>query len=278
MRGDMCSAGTMLSHPPEMNPAGEAPVRRLLPGLALVLAVVSFPSFAAAQYPYPPPPPSPYPAYAAESELADCRQAERSGGLRRRLLRRQSRRLRRNVPAPSRRARATRNRHSPRRLPQPAPAALSEPEHDAENRGHARETRPGRAAGAGPGSCAADGDPRRRPADMPPPRSTGPRRGPSRRPRPRSHSPASPPSPRSPDGSRPAPATTSGSSVDSGSARQRHRPHRRRTLVGTVIVDEQLIVQVPEGRHHVEVGRDGFETFSRKSTSGPARPRRSTSA
>jgi hypothetical protein len=99
---------------------------------------------------------------------------------------------------------------------------------------------------------------------MPPPRSnTGPRRAPPSPPSPPApRSPASPPSPPSPDGSRPAPASTS------ATLSIRVQPDNTTVLIdgerwsGPSSSDEQLIVQVPEGRHHIEVRRDGFETFS----------------
>lgn len=238
-------------------------MRRLVPGLALVLAVVSFPSFAAAQYPYPPPPPPPYPAYAAEANLrivvkpkeADvyvdgyfAGKVEDYDGTFQRLhveagqheivihldgyrSLHQQLYLSANV---TRKIEGTLAHLAPGEAPEPVPVPAPR-----------TETRAG--------------DPR----DMPPPRSTGPRRGPSSPPSPpEPHSPASPPSPRSPDGSRPAPATTS------GSLSIRVQPDNTTVLIdgerwsGPSSSDEQLIVQVPEGRHHIEVRRDGFETFS----------------
>lgn len=240
-------------------------MRRLASGLALLLAVVSFPSVAAAQYSYPPPPPYPYPAYqyAAEANLrivvkpkeADvyvdgyfAGKVEDFDGTFQRLHVEAGqhelvihldgyRSLHQQLylgPNVTRKIEGTLEHLAPGEAPEPTPVPAPRTESRA-------------------------GDPR----NMPPPGYSGPRHGPSSPPSPPPpQSPPPPPSPRSPDGSRPAPATTS------AALSIRVQPDNTTVLIdgerwsGPASSDEQLIVQVPVGRHHVEVRRDGFETFS----------------
>ena len=230
-------------------------MRRLVKGLALVLAAVSFPSVAAAQYQYPPPPPYPYPQYAAEANLRIVVKPKEADvyvdGYRRQG--------RRRAFSGFTSSRATRDRHSPRRLPQPAPAvsesnATRKIEGTLEHRPGAPGPPPFPRRGLKPAPATHMRCGRR---DRLPPEA-----GPHRRPRPlhRGHQLAAAPRRRTAVGRLQR-------RVDR--CRFGFSPTTRRVLIdgerwsGPSSSDEQLIVQVREGRHHIEVRRDGFETFSR---------------